>query len=129
MTLTKSPRQKLKFHHQAYLFVREALSEAQQLKFGSEQVSESRGHISARELLEGIKSLGKRRFGMMAISVFRHWGITSTADFGGVVFELIDLGQMKKTENDQFEDFVDVYVFDDVFSREYAVDVSKAFKS
>ena len=129
MPVTKSPRQKLNFHHQAYVFVREALSEAQELKFGNEEKNESRGHISARELLEGVSSLGKRRYGMMAASVFRHWGIQSTADFGRVVFEMIELGDMKKTENDVFEDFVDIYSFDDVFGRDYAVDVSKAFKS
>lgn len=129
MPLAKSLRPKLKFHHQAYVFVREALSEAQELKFGREQINESRGHISARELLEGVSSLGKRRYGMMAVSVFRHWGILSTADFGRVVFEMIELGDMKKTENDLFEDFVDIYTFEDVFGRDYAIDISKAFKS
>ena len=65
---------------------------------------------------------------MMAATVFRHWGISSTADIGRIVFEMIDRGDMKKTENDHFEDFVDVFSFQDVFDQQYVIDVSKAFK-
>ena len=41
---------------------------------------------------------------------------------------MIDRGDMKKTENDHFEDFVDVFSFQDVFDQQYVIDVSKAFK-
>lgn len=66
---------------------------------------------------------------MMASTVLRHWGISSTADIGRIVFEMIELGDMKKTDNDQFDDFVDVYSFNQAFEAEYVVDISKAFKS
>jgi uncharacterized repeat protein (TIGR04138 family) len=66
---------------------------------------------------------------MMATTVFRCWGISSTADIGRMVFELIELGEMKKTENDQFSDFVGIFSFDDAFGPEYVIDVSKTFKS
>ena len=128
MHVTKSPRPKLSFHPQAYLFTTDALSEAQSA-CGRDHKSETGGHVSARELLDGIRALGLRRFGMMATTVFRHWGISTTADIGRIVFEMIELGDMKKTENEVFEDFVDIYSFDEVFIRDYAVDVSKAFKS
>ena len=128
MHVTKSPRPKLSFHPQAYLFTTDALSEAQ-TACGRDQKSETGGHVSARELLEGIRSLGQRRFGMMATTVFRHWGISSTADIGRIVFEMIELGDMKKTDNDQFDDFIDVYSFNEAFGANYVVDVSKAFKS
>ncbi len=128
MPVTKSPRPKLKFHPHAYLFVSDALSEAQ-VAIGRDKKSETGGHISALELLGGVRALGQKRFGMMAPSVFRCWGISSTADIGRMVFELIELGEMKKTENDQFSDFVEVFSFEDAFGTEYAIDVSKAFKS
>ena len=127
MPLTKSPRSKLNFHRHAYLFVRDALSEAQE-KFGRDQLNEKTGHISPRELLDGFRALGQRRYGMMAITVFRFWGISSTADIGRIVFEMIELGEMKKTENDQFSDFVDVFAFESAFGDDYALDVSKAFQ-
>lgn len=126
MPVTKSPRPELNFHPQAYRFTTDALSEAQSA-FGREQNSEAGGHVTPRELLEGVRSLGQRRFGMMAPTVLRHWGVSSTADIGRIVFEMIDRGDMKKTENDQFEDFVDVFSFQDAFDRQYVIDVSKAF--
>ena len=127
MPLTKSPRPKLKFHPHAYLFITDALNEAQ-TALGRDHQSETSGHVSARELLNGVRSLGQRRFGMMTTAVFRFWGITSTGDVGRIVFELIELGEMKKTDNDQFGDFVDIFSFNDAFDTEYVVDVSKAFQ-
>jgi uncharacterized repeat protein (TIGR04138 family) len=43
------------------------------------------------------------------------------------VFELIERGEMRKTEHDQICDFFDVYDFEDVFVRQYRIDVSRAF--
>ena len=127
MPLTKSPRSKLKFHPHAYLFINDALAVAQEA-FGRDKHSETGGHILPRELLDGVRLLGQRRYGMMAPCVFQSWGIASTADVGEIVFELIDLGEMKKTEEDRLSDFVDVFSFQDAFNSEYVIDVSKAFK-
>lgn len=127
MPVTKSPRPNLQFHHQAYLFVTDALSESQE-KFARDRLGNNGGHISPRELLDGVRMLGQRRYGMMAPAVLRFWGISSTADVGRIVFEMIALGDMKKTENDQFSDFVDVFSFHDAFDTDYVIDVSKAFQ-
>lgn len=128
MPVTKSPRPELNFHPHAYPFITEALTEAQMV-LGRDRSPEAGGHVSARELLNGVRSLGQRRFGMMAPTVFRFWGISSTADFGRIVFEMIEMGEMKKTDNDQFDDFIEVYSFGDAFGTEYAIDISKAFSS
>lgn len=121
------PRQKMLFHPQAYLFLSEALRVAQE-QLGREdeadETSES-GHISGPELLDGVRLLGLRQFGMMAPSVFHHWGIRSTGDFGRLVFELIERGQMRKTDRDQLSDFFDVYDFQNVFVDDYRVDLRK----
>ena len=42
---------------------------------------------------------------------------------------MIDLGEMKKTEEDRLIDFVDVFSFEEAFNTDYAIDVSKAFQS
>jgi uncharacterized repeat protein (TIGR04138 family) len=55
----------------------------------------------------------------MAKAVFRHWGVQGTADFGEIVFNMIEAGLMGKTETDSREDFHNVYDFDrdlDVFN-------------
>ena len=81
-------------------------------------------HVSGPELLEGVRELALKQFGLMTISVFKHWGVKSTDDFGRIVFELIERGEMRKTDQDQLSDFFDLYNFEEVFNREYQVDTS-----
>lgn len=78
-------------------------------------------HVTGPELLAGIRELGLRRFGLLARDVFAYWGIKSTRDFGCVVFELIERGEMRKTDDDQLEDFDDVYCFGVVLDAEYQI--------
>ena len=47
----------------------------------------------------------------MAKTVLENWGIHKTGDFGEIVFNLIRIGQMRKTPHDCREDFNDVYDF------------------
>ena len=44
------------------------------------------------------------------------WGIRRTADLGEIVFNMIDIGQMRKTRNDKREDFHNVFEFGDAFA-------------
>lgn len=76
-------------------------------------------HISAWELLEGIKDFGIEQFGPMAPEVFEHWGIEKTDDFGEIVFNLIDQRLLLKTESDSKEDFRAVFDLRDVLKREF----------
>jgi uncharacterized repeat protein (TIGR04138 family) len=96
----------------AYLFVIDAV-EFTMLRQGR------RGHVTGRELLDGIKHLAKREFGPMARAVFESWGVTTTTDFGEIVFNLVDEGILGKTETDSREDFRDVYDFTEVFDKQY----------
>ena len=51
----------------------------------------------------------------MAKAVLEYWGITSTLDFGEIVYLLIEEGIMSKTKHDKIEDFTDVFDFDEEF--------------
>ena len=42
-------------------------------------------------------------------------------DFGEIVYNLIEIGEMTKSESDRREDFNDVYEFDDAFERSYEI--------
>lgn len=119
---------KRSYHAQAYKFVFSALRFTQE-QLGRDGATEETGHISGRELLDGVRALGKQHFGMLAVSVFHTWGIRSTDDFGRIVFELIDRGEMRKTANDQLADFCDVYDFEKVFCSDYTLDTSVLFNS
>src|SRR5690606_18616418 len=106
----------LKYHADAYRFVFEALQFTQErldrTHRPSDQEDES-AHISGPELLEGVRELALKKFGLMTRSVFTHWGIRATDDFGAIVFELVERGDMRKTERDRISDFYDVYRFED----------------
>jgi uncharacterized repeat protein (TIGR04138 family) len=84
-------------------------------------------HISGAELLEGIRRLALQQFGLMTITVFQQWGIENTEDFGRLVFELIERGEMKKNESDSITDFCGIYSFEEEFDRKYRIPIHRAF--
>lgn len=101
-----------RFHEQAYLFVLAAL------EFQQSRLTERR-HINGRELALACRDLALERFGVMARVVLEHWGITSTADLGDVVFALVESELLLSQPGDRREDFIGVYGFEDAFEREY----------
>ena len=101
-----------RFHEQAYLFVLAAL------EFQQARLPERR-HINGRELALACRDLALDRFGVMARVVLEHWGITSTSDFGDVVFALVESELLLSQPGDRREDFLGVYAFEDAFEREY----------
>ena len=114
------------YHPMAYKFVFSALRFTQE-QLGRDRSTEATGHISGPELLDGIRRLGLQHFGMMSIVVFKTWGIHSTDDFGKIVFQLIEAGEMRKTDDDQLDDFLGVYEFTKAFLDDYTLDTSEAF--
>jgi len=78
-------------------------------------------HISGPELLHGIRELAAREYGLLARTVFKMWGINSTADFGQIVFNLVEAHLMSKTDNDSPEDFRDVFDLDQALVHDYRI--------
>lgn len=119
-----------RFHPQAYQFVFEALQFTQKRlhRQNAGGPDDEEAHISGPELLEGIRELALERFGFLTNSVFHEWGVHTTEDFGRMVFELIERGEMRKTERDRLSDFYGVYEFEIAFDRDYKVDVTRAFR-
>jgi uncharacterized repeat protein (TIGR04138 family) len=125
---------------EAYMFVFESLKYAQDVMgLGSEQVSEPLGekaakmcveeqpesdtpsrddveqrerHLTGQELCEAIRRYALEQYGYMAKCVLNQWGVHNTSDFGEIVFNLIEIGQMRKTNQDRREDFNSVFDFD-----------------
>ncbi|MCH2210670.1 MAG: hypothetical protein MK110_05175 [Fuerstiella sp.] len=127
MTVLRGQSRRSAYHVNAYQFVFAALQYAQE-KLGRDRGTPQAGHISGEELLDGVREMALRHFGLMAKTVLAAWGITTTEDFGRIVFELIESGRMRKTEDDRLEDFVDVYDFGEAFENEYEIDTSVAFR-
>jgi uncharacterized repeat protein (TIGR04138 family) len=76
-------------------------------------------HVSGQELCEAMRQYAHEQYGYLAKSVLNHWSIYSTSDFGEIVFNLIDIKQMRKTPNDHREDFDNVFDFDEGFQHNF----------
>ena len=96
----------------AYEFALEALS------FTQKKLRRLK-HVTGTELLEGVKELLMERYGPLALSVLRHWGIETTEDFGHIVFNLVGNKILSKSEEDNIESFRQGYDLEEVFQRGY----------
>ncbi|AMV16839.1 Minf_1886 family protein [Planctomyces sp. SH-PL14] len=127
--MSVSRQTRLKYNRDAYRFIFEALQFTQEkLKRVSRGGTEDDAHISGQELMEGVRELALKKFGLLAITVFHHWGVRATDDFGRIVFELIERGEMRKTDRDQLSDFFAVYDFTEALDRQYVIPVQDAFR-
>ena len=107
--LAKDPR----YARDAYGFLREALDFTQKV-VGKENHGKIR-HVTGQELLEGIREFALQTFGPMAMTVFEEWGIRSCADFGEIVFIMVEHSLLKKTDKDSRADFENGYDFHTAF--------------
>jgi uncharacterized repeat protein (TIGR04138 family) len=128
----------------AYLFVQQALLYAQ-VKMGMER-SAARGdedfddddlvdelvdestqpegtHLTGQQLCEAAHHYAADLYGRMAKVVLNSWGVYTTRDFGEIVYNLIDIQEMSKSDTDRREDFDDVYDFDEAFLDQYRITI------
>ena len=104
----KHPR----FHGKAYLFLLSSLHRVM------EGLKEPR-HITGQELANGFRRLALDRFGPMARTVLQHWGIQTTQDLGEIVFALVECGVLIRQDEDNLEDFQDLFDFEEAFEHDY----------
>ncbi|MFQ5423365.1 MAG: Minf_1886 family protein [Phycisphaerae bacterium] len=78
-------------------------------------------HVGGAELCAGLRDVAIQKWGLMASTVLRKWGIFSTRDFGRMVFALVENGLLQKQPRDCVEDFDDVYDFDDAFDQSFRI--------
>ena len=97
-----------RYNAEAYNFVMEALH------FTVKKLDKPR-HVSGQELLGGIREYALEQFGVMTRTLFEHWGVRRTEDFGEIVFNMVEAGLMGKTGTDSKDDFKNGYDFSEVF--------------
>lgn len=125
-----------KYHPDAYRFVFAALQFTQEKldrslpvdsydDAGQEDEGLQSGHITGGELLQGVREYALAEYGLLTRTVFSSWNIFETRDFGEIVFELVDRGEMRATENDRIEDFEGVYSFEQAFDSDYRISTSR----
>ncbi|HVX11182.1 MAG TPA: Minf_1886 family protein [Pirellulales bacterium] len=130
-----------RYRFEAYAFVFEALGyahktlgmgAAKRSESGTRKKSKSAGgeessenHLTGQQLCEAIRLYALEQYGYMAKCVFNSWGVQTTGDFGEIVFNLIRIGEMRKTKDDRREDFDDVYDFETALRREFRIEQPK----
>ncbi len=72
-------------------------------------------HVSGQELCLGLRSLAVEKYGLLARTVLRGWGVSTTEDFGKIVYAMVDTGLLRTSENDSLDDFRGVYEFEEAF--------------
>jgi len=111
--LAKDPR----YTREAYTFVREGLDFTQKL-IGKETHGPIR-HVSGQELLDGIRQFALQQFGPMTATVLEEWGVRKCRDFGEIVFNMVEIGLLAKTDKDSRNDFQNGYDFTDAFRKPF----------
>lgn len=116
--LEKDPR----YQRHAYFFLREALDHTQKLlgRSGKDEIH----HVTGQELLEGIRAYALQQYGPMTITVLNEWGIRQCEDFGEMVFNMVEVAILAKTERDTRDDFKNGYDFIEAFRRPFVPDPS-----
>ena len=119
----------LRYHRDAYLFVREALDHTQKLvsksgkgesrQAGEEEAEPKVRHVSGQELLGGIRAYALDQFGPMTLTVLNEWGVNRCEDFGEIVFNMVENHLLAKTKKDSREDFKGGYSFIEAFQQPF----------
>ena len=127
--LTEDRRYKL----EAYQFVGAGLEYSQEVlglgkpgprsrrKQDEEEEERPVRHVSGQDLCLALKRFAHQQYGYLAKLVLANWGIHTTNDFGEIVYNLIKIGKMSKSNTDRREDFDKVYDFDLALMKEFAI--------
>jgi uncharacterized repeat protein (TIGR04138 family) len=119
-----------RFDRKAYDFVRQGLDHTVK---GIKKKDASRAtrsqHVAGTELLHGLRTYALEQFGPLTKTVLNEWGVTRCADFGDIVFNLIEYNVFSKTENDRREDFTEVFDFNEAFVKPFQPARTRRFGS
>ncbi len=102
----------LSYDERAYLFVLAGLEYLQS------RLPERR-HVSGAEVTHACRELALEQYGLIAREVLDHWGIRETADFGRIVYALVEVGLLVTQPGDRIEDFQDVFSFERAFDERH----------
>ena len=106
-----------RYFTEAYHFIFEALDYTLRVRGGG------RRHVTGEEIMHGVRKLALESFGYLARPVVESWGVRSTADFGDIVFKLINADLLQKTADDRREDFEGLFSFDEAFDHAFELEL------
>jgi uncharacterized repeat protein (TIGR04138 family) len=119
-----------RFDRKAYDFVRQGLDyTVKGIKKKDAGRATRSQHVAGSELLNGLRVYALEQFGPLAKTVLNEWGVTRCADFGDIVFNLIEYNVFSKTESDRREDFTEVFDFTEAFVKPFQPARARRFGS
>ncbi|MCF6174688.1 MAG: hypothetical protein L3J71_02855 [Victivallaceae bacterium] len=83
----------------AYSFISHAVTVV------ASRCSKEKQHITAFELLKGIKIVARETFGPFAAQVLIEWSVKLPGDVGAIVFNLVKVKALSSSDEDSPEDF------------------------
>lgn len=96
-----------RYPKEAYYFIANAVG------FTTAKLVKSR-HVSAIELLQGVRDYAQHEFGAVANMVLNDWGISQACDVGNIVYALIHAELLCASKDDSQESFnIDFALFEE----------------
>lgn len=102
-----------RYNPKAFRFVYEGLT------YTTKNIVTTPQHISGQTLCEGLKRLAVEKWGRLAMLVLNQWNVSTTQDFGEIVYLMIEHKWMSDQPNDSIEDFYNVFDFKTVFKEKF----------
>ncbi|HCF95880.1 MAG TPA: hypothetical protein DEW46_12520 [Verrucomicrobia bacterium] len=106
-----------RYDPEAYLFLRQALDYTTN-KLNRNRTGQHK-HVSGQELLNGLRAHALEQFGPLAKIVLENWGIFSCEDIGEIVFNMVEVGILGRTDEDSKDDFRNGFDFVVAFELPY----------
>ena len=134
-----------RYHREAYRFVQFGLNYAMDQKLNTRDteleweldrpdaeaeitaVDEGEQHLTGQQLCEALRRYALQQYGLMARTVLANWGVESTSDFGEIVYNLIKIGMMRKSEYDERSHFDDVFDFEEGLENQFQFNQSAVY--
>ncbi len=111
------------YPQEAFLFVQQGLTYTVEKIHAGVTDPDASHHVGGRELCHGLRELALQQWGLLARTVLARWNITTTMDFGRIVFAMVQHDLLQKTDEDNPEDFRGVYDFRSAFETGYRIGV------
>jgi uncharacterized repeat protein (TIGR04138 family) len=108
---------------EAYEFIQQGLGYTVNKLHGEVKDPEANRHVNGRDLCAGLREFALLKWGLLAGTVLTRWNVRRTVDFGRIVFALVDNGWMAKTDDDNIDDFRDVFDFKTAFEAGYRIEM------
>jgi uncharacterized repeat protein (TIGR04138 family) len=111
------------YPREAYKFVQAGLNyTVEKVHAEIAEDPEANKHVTGQQLCEGLREFALKEWGLLAHTVLKRWNVTTTYDFGRIVFALVEYKHMAATDDDTVEDFRNVFDFKTAFDSNYKIE-------